>query len=128
MILVIFFSNYANAYDERRTKINLIDDYTKCTAFWVITKNGGENTNDNKLIKIALHNYQLNQEKALLLATEIGVKTYTVHAAIINAHKRMGDEMSNDFANYPILTNKYLMFCNELSKDPNSRLEYWREK
>jgi len=36
--------------------------------------------------------------------------------------------MSNDFANYPILTNKYLMFCNELSKDPNSRLEYWREK
>ena len=128
IILVVLFSSNAFSYDEERTKQNLMEDYAQCVSFWRISMLGVKDNNNSKSEKIYTKNYTMSLLLAEALRKDVGIKEETLMALIRKSDEIMGTEMGRNYVNYPILREKYLKLCHTLIHNPESRLEYWREK
>ena len=119
--------SYAIDKEARNATINLVNDYTSCYAFWAITKVGAPNPTPELSKKI-----EVNQKHMLTMAAglqkQIGGKEESIWSSIENMIELQKRSMDGDFANYSILSNKYLNFCLSLRNNPEARLEYWMNK
>ena len=130
IILVIFFSNHANAYDEERARMNYVDDLLTCSVYYHISINdevGKANQNNPQVIKIRKLQSDL-WDLALVYAKSIDITITAFTVKFWNINDEMGSEMNGNYKNYAVLIRKYNNFCEQLVANPDDRLEYWRKK
>lgn len=123
-IMVMITMSNAYALDAREAKINLINDYAKCYVFWNIAEQGAPNPNDTYTKNVQKH-AEYSLAMGLELTKDIKAKEESFLASIKNMTKFLGKEMGGDYANFSILTSKYLDLCVSLSKGPEERYLYW---
>ena len=130
IILVIFFSNHANAYDEERARMNYVDDLLTCSVFYHISSND-EVSRANPNDPITIQNKKISSDfynLALIHAKSIDITTEAFVAKFHNSNDQMGREMNGHYKNFAVLIRKYGDFCKQLIVNPDDRLEYWRKK
>ena len=120
---MITLSN-AYALDTREAQINLINDYAKCYVFWNIAEQGAPNPNDTYTKNVQEH-AEYSLAMGLELTKDLEAKEESFFASIENMTKFLGKEMGGDYANFSILSSKYLDLCVSLSKSPVERYRYW---
>lgn len=109
------------AYEPERAKNNFAHELAECAAYFMLVsqapnldKQASQKLWDTGMSPSVL-SAQLTSEKLALSRVELAMKT-------------MKRETDGKWDNISIINNKYGYPCQDLTKDPESRLEYWLNK
>lgn len=117
------FSSAAKAYDEERAKNNFSHELVICAAYYSIGAEGARRTGDKRASETSQQVSDVLLERALKYSRQ-----ETVLSRFQLALEEQANLIHRDYANFSILMVKYKDLCKQITEDPQSRLDYWRQK
>ena len=121
ILIILLWQSSGIAYDSGRAKTNLAHELAQCAAYFMLVSKapGLDKSTTEKLwdsgISLSVLSAQITSEKLALARVDLEMKT-------------MQREMDSNWKNISIINNEYGYPCQDLTKNPDSRLEYWLNK
>lgn len=121
ILIVLFWLSPVTAYEPERAKTNFAHELAECAAYFMLVSKapGIDKQASQKLwdsgMSLSMLSAQLTSEKLSLARVDLEMKT-------------MKREMEGKWENISIINNKYGYPCQDLTKDPEARFEYWLNK
>jgi hypothetical protein len=111
------------SYTEERAINNLANDFSECTAYFMLSAGGAKNSGnlelEEKLNLLVQHTFTMAKELS---------NDKTTQARVLLSIEDQKKEMENHYSNFSRLILKYNDFCIGLNNNPKQRLDYWMNK
>lgn len=121
-IATLLFGPILLAYDEDRAKENFSSELVICAAYYQIAAEGVRRTGQHEKYE------ELMRVADFLLQN---ARKYNIDETVLARHKLALENHANlihkDYSNLSILTVKYRDICEQVTEEPEERLNFWRQ-